>query len=304
MNAVIGSIIENLRSIKIIYEPTVQIFKGDRTNTGDAKEFSVNDFIQSYLTNDYRVKKGKIYSLDGESANIDCVVLAPNHPNLITPIREVILAEGVYCAIEVKPDISSLSKTSEFTRSLKQIKSIKDLKRKVDRLNLKILGGQKRPDYFDKIPAVLFSKKSADFDKIITHFKEKFANGEIDKEEIPDIIFSIEKGVLFYCPYFKDSGYYNMLNEPQKLLFDEAVFMKVSSQENEEHINLLIFLMMFLNLEKPHLAMSDFFIKQYFKNHSVKTEYKFRTLESEKEKLEQNPDLAKKLAELMKIEEK
>jgi hypothetical protein len=61
--------------------------------------------------------------------------------------------------------------------------------------------------------------------------------------------------------------------------------------------------MMFLNLEKPHLAMSDFFIKQYFKNHSVKTEYKFRTLEDEKQKLEKNPELAKKLAELIKLKE-
>ncbi len=37
MNAVSGSIIENLRSIEITYSPTIEIFKGDRINTGDAK---------------------------------------------------------------------------------------------------------------------------------------------------------------------------------------------------------------------------------------------------------------------------
>ncbi len=46
------------------------------------KEYSVNDFIASYLTQDYNVKKGKIYSLTRENNNIDCVVLAPNHPKL------------------------------------------------------------------------------------------------------------------------------------------------------------------------------------------------------------------------------
>ncbi|WP_157209291.1 DUF6602 domain-containing protein [Mariniflexile maritimum] len=300
MNAVIGSIIENLRSIQIIYEPTVEIFKGDRTNTGDSKEISVNEFIQSYLTNDYRVKKGKIYSLDSESANIDCVVLAPNHPNLITPKREVILAEGVFCAIEVKPDITSLSKTSEFVRSTKQIKSIKNLNRKVDRLNLKILGNVEKPAYFDKIPAVLFSKKSADFNKIIEHFRHKVKAEELKKDELPDIIFSIENGVLFYCPHFKHTSYYKMLSEPQKLLFADATFMQVSSQDKEEHINLLIFLIMLLNLEKPHIPISDFFIKQYLQNKNFKTNYKFMTLEGETERLINNPEMAKKLAELLK----
>ncbi|WP_396637246.1 DUF6602 domain-containing protein [Maribacter sp. R77961] len=303
MNAVIGSIIENLRSIQIIYEPTVEIFKGDRTNTGDSKEISVNEFIQSYLTNDYRVKKGKIYSLDSESANIDCVVLAPNHPNLITPKREVILAEGVFCAVEVKPDISSLSKTSEFVRSTIQIKSIKNLNRKIDRLNLKILGNKDKPVYFNKIPAVVFSKKSASFDKIIEHFRERVKTDELKKDELPDIIFSIENGVLFYCPHFKHTTYYNMLNEPQKLLFDEATFMQVCSKENEEHINLLIFLMMFLNLEKPHIPISDFFIKQYFQNLNFKTDYKFVCLEGDAEKLTNDPELALKLAELLKTKE-
>lgn len=301
MNAVIGSIIENLRSIQIIYEPTVDIFKGDRTNTGDSKELSVNDFIQSYLTTDYRVKKGKIYSLDSESANIDCVVLAPNHPNLITPKREVILAEGVFCAVEVKPDIASLSKTSEFVRSIKQIKSIKNLNREVTKLNLKSLGKQSKPAYFDKIPAVIFSKKSADFDKIIEYFREKVGSGELKNDELPDIIFSIENGVLFYCPHFKHTSYYNMLNEPQKLLFEGATFMQVSSKEKEEHINLLIFLIMFLNLEKPHIPISDFFIKKYLQTKNIKTEYKFSELDKSKtENIIKSKEFLNKMEDLAK----
>jgi len=114
MNAVHGSIIENLRYVEIVYEETVEVFKKDRTNTSDSKEVTVKQFIRSYLPSDYQVmSKSKIYSRNSETKNIDCVVLAPNHPKLITPKRLVVLAEGVYSAIEVKPDISTLTDNSE-----------------------------------------------------------------------------------------------------------------------------------------------------------------------------------------------
>lgn len=298
MNAVIGSILENLRSIQIIYEPTVDIFKGDRTNTGDSKELSVNEFIQSYLTTDYRVKKGKIYSLDSESANIDCVVLAPNHPNLITPKREVILAEGVYCAIEVKPDLTSLSKTSEFERSLKQIKSIKNLHRDLEKIDLSILGTPKKPKYFDKIPAILFSKKTADFKDIILKFREKTNDQSLGIDELPDVIFSIEKGLLFYTPHFSHTSYFNMLNDKQKQLFSGAVFMEVST--DDQHVNLLIFLLIFLSLEKPHTPMSDFFIKKYMNQIEAKITYKFDTLEGVTATIQKNPEIIKMIADEIK----
>jgi hypothetical protein len=129
MDAVYGSILENLRHIEVVAASTVEAFRRDRTNTGDAKEITVKEFIERYLPADYRVKKGAIYAQHGESQNIDCVVLAPIHPQLTTPVREVILAEGVYAAVEVKPDISVLTDQGEFLRGLKQIESVKALVR-------------------------------------------------------------------------------------------------------------------------------------------------------------------------------
>ncbi len=281
MNAVLGSIIENLRSIGITYSPTVEIFKGDRTNTGDAKEYSVNDFIASYLTQDYEVKKGKIYCLSGESQNIDCVVLAPNHPKLITPVRDVILAEGVFCAIEVKPDIRTLSDSSEFYRGLKQMKSIKNLERTVDRLNLNSLNKKEPlPPYFDKIPAVLFSKECAEIPKMIEFIQAKVKINELGKEELPDLIFSIEKGVLFYSPYFKHTKFYKKLSPLQKKIFDEEAFMHI--QAEEQHINLLLFLMFVLSFDTPHIKVSDFFIKKYFNQEGVSISTKFYPLDKNK----------------------
>jgi len=105
-NAVIGSLFENLDQIELIYKETYAPFKKDKGNTGDSKEYSIQEFIAAYLTNEYRIEKGSIFSLNGaQSNNIDCVILAPNHPMLTTPKRKIILAEGVFAAVEVKPEL-------------------------------------------------------------------------------------------------------------------------------------------------------------------------------------------------------
>jgi hypothetical protein len=84
----------------------------------------VKQFLESIFPSSYRIKKGPIYNLNNFSQEIDCVILSPNHSPMQTPKREVILAEGVFAAIEIKPDISTLTDDSEFNRGLMQIKSI------------------------------------------------------------------------------------------------------------------------------------------------------------------------------------
>ena len=45
MNAVFGSILENLKAIEIVDDSTVEVFRSDRTFTGDSKEVTVQQFI-------------------------------------------------------------------------------------------------------------------------------------------------------------------------------------------------------------------------------------------------------------------
>ena len=59
MNAVFGAILENLSFIKIIFEPTVSIFTGDRKNTGDCKELTVAEFVSRFFLNHIKLKKQK-----------------------------------------------------------------------------------------------------------------------------------------------------------------------------------------------------------------------------------------------------
>src|SRR5690606_23181630 len=137
------------------------------------------------------------------SNEIDCVLLAPNHPVLTTPIREVIVAEGVHAAIELKPDISNLSKKSgtEIKRSLDQIKSVKNLEREILRLEpILSLGHKKLNKYFDKIPSFLFSFTSKSGKETIMFLLEQIRLGEYQLEELPDFIVTLDHGVIVTTP--------------------------------------------------------------------------------------------------------
>ena len=265
MNAVHGSILENLRYIKIIHEETVEVFKGDRTNTGDSKELTLNQFVESYLPYDYQVKeKSKIYSKEEETNNIDCVILSPNHPRLITPIRSVILAEGVYAAIEVKPNISTLTEKSEFYRSLKQIKSVKKIKRSTEKIEMWNLDGSERPpSYFDKIPAVIFSSKSTSLEKIIGFISKKVDGEEFDFDELPDIIVSLDKGILFYSPVLRKTDLGKKLISMGNEELPEKGF--VAYKSNDKAQILVLFLRFLLNFSPPHILLSKFIVNDYLK---------------------------------------
>lgn len=274
MNAVFGTILENLRAIEIVEVLTIDVFKKDRTNTGDSKELTVSQFIERYLPSDYKVKKGIIYSLDSQSNNIDCVVLAPNHPALNTPVREVILAEGVYAAIEVKPDITVLTDKGEFNRGLSQIRSVKNLSREPDIWDLNQLTNKpKKSSYYKKIPSIIFSHKSAEPKKTIDFIKKKVENGEYKSDELPDLIVSLDNGVIMYTPDFSSNSISKGLPDDIKAVYGEYVFTHFATNSKEE--TLALFLVLFLGLTPPTMMVSKFIITDYLRKIDIKFKKKF-----------------------------
>lgn len=196
-NAVFGSLIENLENIQVVFSPTEKVFKVDRDSTGSKKEVTVQEFIGSYLTRDFRLKKGHIFSQKSKSNNIDCVVLAPNHPRLITPKREIILAEGVFAAVEIKPDIYN---KIELERGLQQIKSVKLLDRKVSSLALPNLGVDDLKDFQKKIPCVIFSAKSLTPDNMYAFLRDQIIEGKFTVFDLPDLIVTLDHGLFVISP--------------------------------------------------------------------------------------------------------
>lgn len=192
MSAILDAIRENLRKIQIVFEPTETSFKADTKQTGDAKELTVRYFLESFFPSTYKVRKGLIYSQEGVSREIDCVLLAPNHPPLVTPVREVIIAEGVHAAIEVKPDISTLSGGSEFYRGLMQVQSVKRLKREIAHLPTNEFPAE------HEIPCAIFSGKSRPLKETVDFMVSQVDRGVILPIELPDMIVTLDNGLLFH----------------------------------------------------------------------------------------------------------
>ena len=259
MSAVLDAIRENLRHILIVFQPTEAAFVADTKSTGDAKELTVKEFLEAFFPSSYRVRKGLIYSQSERSQEIDCVLLAPNHPPLVTPVREVIIAEGVHAAIEVKPDITTLTAASEFHRGLKQIRSVKRLKRKVAYLATNDVPAD------DSIPCVIFAAKSRAPVDMVEYMVNSVRSAEFSALELPDVIVALDKGLLFHTaslstPLFRDFA------ESTKPAGSERVFLHFGIEHNS--LALLLLLLYSFTPPEPHLA--DPILKQYLSLQSDK----------------------------------
>lgn len=195
---VLDAIIESVRDIEIRFDDTPESFRGDRAQTAGSRETSVKEFLKSYFPSNWSVKKGPIYDVDGNSSReVDCALCIPEHPPCTTPKRELILAEGVHFAIEVKPDISSLGPKSEIVRALQQAASVKALKREMLLVNP---ARRAYPPETHKIPFAILASKTASLKgtaEFIDNYKQKESLTEWD---LPDIVVGLEKGLIIHAP--------------------------------------------------------------------------------------------------------
>ena len=121
-----------LASTQMINEFAKASIEGEGTpqEVADRNEGYVSSFFRKYFPYPYRVEKGNIIDSFGKkSMSIDCLILNPSHPYTVDANNNkasVIFADGVDYAIEIK---SKLSSKDEIARALKQIQSVKKLRR-------------------------------------------------------------------------------------------------------------------------------------------------------------------------------
>jgi len=139
-----------------------------------------------------------------------------------------------------------------------QIKSVKNLKREVEKIDLSSIGVPNLPDYFNKIPCVLFSSKSQETNKTVNFIQTKISEGKLSYEELPDIIVCMDKGVLFYSPYL-----HHLAQQMGKSSNDVPKRAFVFYESVDKAIILVIFLQLFFNFNSPSLQLSDFIVKPY-----------------------------------------
>jgi len=252
MSVILDAIKESLRNIKFIFEPTETSFSKDTKKTGDAKEVTVKDFIQRFFPATFQIKKGLIYSLNDSSNEIDCVLLAPNHPRLETPIRDIILAEGVLAAIEVKPDISTLTEKSEFYRGLRQIQSVKKLQREI----AFIPTGYIPPDH--RIPCVIFSNRSRSLGDMTDYMIGLITKREFEPTDLPDIILTLDHGIIYHSAFARQCILNDFVSKQTKITSDN---MFLEFPYNDSTLPFFIFLLQSITPPEPYL--SDPILKRY-----------------------------------------
>lgn len=257
-NPIFDAILEYIDDFNIKFSETKDTFKKARLSTSDRKEQCVQDFILSFLPNGYSVKRGEIFDYTSISNSIDCVILTPNHPQLKTPMRpEIIIAEGVHAAVEVKPDISTLTKRGELYRALKQSASVKKLKRNISFSqidNIDLHGAYK------KIPFIVFSKKSKDIEETLEFILKCQEDGDFCKEELPDVIFSLDGWLLYHTTNLQTSLFFPTFEQEGISAETSNLFMLFKGESSYLVCILLLLLFKFVG---PDNIINDFIVKDY-----------------------------------------
>ncbi len=171
--------------------------KGTPQEIADFREGYFQEFISRYFPYPYRVTKGGIIDINNKkSDSIDCILLNPCHPYTIDSGNKysIILADGVECAIEIKPDISNFK---ELKRALIQIQSVKQLRRTNSPIMLKYNERTEYIEYSRQIPTVIFSIIAVqDINKLINNIIKYYKEENIPIEEQFDYIVINERGIL------------------------------------------------------------------------------------------------------------
>lgn len=152
--------------------------KGTPQEVSDRREKALIEFIKKYFPFPFRITKGNILdSYQQRSASIDCLILNPSHPYTTTDDDKfsIIFADGVDSAIELKPELNS---DSEIHRALKQIASVKRLKRRRNGLVLLKKHTKEYQETCNQIPCFIFSDSTYEnerllLEKIVDYYKKE-----------------------------------------------------------------------------------------------------------------------------------
>jgi len=134
--------------------------RGTPQEIAEFREHALQGFLRNYFPFPYRIAKGGILDHTNKRADsIDCILINPVHPYTINRYEKfkVILADGVDAAIEVKPDISSIS---ELHRGLTQGLSVKALRRAHSPLFLPHKRPQELIEHSLRLPYFIFAMKA------------------------------------------------------------------------------------------------------------------------------------------------
>ncbi len=178
-----------------IFRKASLLGSGTPQEISDFRENFFSAFVSKYFPFPHKVTKAQIIDSYGKiSDSIDCVVINPNHPHIVGPNGkfDIVLADGVDVAIELKPDISN---KTELIRGLDQVRTIKQLRRR----DAPLWGPhpEKLKEISRSIPGFLFSLKAKkDAKDTLEEVLEYYSKRSVPTEEQIDFIVINNTGII------------------------------------------------------------------------------------------------------------
>ncbi|TJY59978.1 hypothetical protein E4T66_12410 [Sinimarinibacterium sp. CAU 1509] len=247
------------REIAHFFEKASLEGKGTPQEVSDRREIAVTKFLRKFFPFPYQVAKGNVVdSFGARSASIDCLLLNPSHPHTIGDDSKysMIFADGVDAAIEVKPHLNS---DVEISRGLKQIQSLKKLKRVRTGVIDASISAEER-EAFKRIPSFIFAVDTYKdirllVEKIVTHYEQN----KVPSHEQFDFIVVDRQIVLFNS---RKNSYFQVNSGTEGICFVET-----------EANTLAVFLYWLNRLPQSQLRMSSSVLEHYipWKVDSMKT---------------------------------
>jgi hypothetical protein len=163
--------------------------------------------LRKYFPFPHRIAKGIITDIAGnKSASIDSIIINPVHPYTIDVAEKfsIILADGVDVSIELKPDISD---KGELETALKQVQTVKKLRRVKGPMLLTKGQPDARIDYSKQIPAFIFSiKAKAEITDTVKEIINYYKANSIPKIEQVDFVIILNRGIIANHKFIEDSN--------------------------------------------------------------------------------------------------
>ena len=190
-----------------------------------AREHELRQVVRRFFPHPFKVTKGAVYDTHGGRSNsIDCVICAPNHPYLVgnDGSIEIILVDGTFAAIELKPDLTDLpdafganrKSDAEIIRGLKQIRSLKALRRTESAIWNTSYNEKRSPellDYAHRCPGYVVADHSAPICDLAKYIADYYIHESVPPSEQVDVVYVINNGLILNskCPdksYTQPSG--------------------------------------------------------------------------------------------------
>jgi len=195
---------------EILNEVSSGLQSGSPEAVATNREGVLSEILSRFFPRTYDVAKGKIYDPHGGiSDSIDVVVLAGNHPKFRNARGqiEILLADGVHSAIELKPVLTDLptfdsvrAQAPEIWTGLNQIRSVKLLRRVRSPLFTNSQSVE-LDDYSRRVPSYLVTAKAPPASELAEYIARYYEHHEIPPSEQVDCVAILGGGLILNVKY-------------------------------------------------------------------------------------------------------